>query len=362
MDLWCPLFIYFLLYIMLIYVNKLSPNRSAEAAHFPIFWEAFYDHFWRLFHLSFFYENTTIDVSDINILKWYQLSLQGTISNRDAIGTKITLTTDKDTFIRYYNGVGFLGQSLKPVHFGLEYATKIEELKIEWPSGHIDVYNDVELNSFGKAIENTSYQNLNISPVVKVYGCTDPNSCNYNPNATINDGSCAYAEVSTSISGPTEVGFFSTTNYSYNLNQGNSINWSVEGGEITSGQGSSSISVKWHFETKGKVSVVVTTSQCKSEEISQDININLANTASDKSIARIWNEALLEAIRGDFARPTIHARNLFHTSIAMYDAWAIYSDQALPYLIGNTVKGFSSQLNQFQPGLKWRAFQQRWVS
>jgi len=298
---------------------------------------------------SFFYENTTIDVSDINILKWYQLSLQGTISNRDAIGTKITLTTDKDTFIRYYNGVGFLGQSLKPVHFGLEYANKIEELKIEWPSGHIDVYNNIELNSFGKAIENTSYQNLNISPVVKVYGCTDPNSCNYNPNATINDGSCAYAEVSSSISGPEEVGFFSTTNYSYNLNQGDSINWSVEGGEITSGQGSSSISVKWHFETKGKVSVVVTTSQCKSEEISQDININLANTASDKSIARIWNEALLEAIRGDFARPTIHARNLFHTSIAMYDAWAIYSDEALPYLIGNTVKGFSSQLNQFQP-------------
>ena len=35
------------------------------------------------------------------------------------------------------------------------------------------------------------------------------------------------------------------------------------------------------------------------------------------SPARHWNEELLEAIRNDFARPTVHGRNLFHTSIAM---------------------------------------------
>ena len=64
-------------------------------------------------------------------------------------------------------------------------------------------------------------------------------------------------------------------------------------------------------------------------------------------MARIWNEALLEAIRGDFARPTVHARNLFHTSVAMYDAWAIYDTDAKPYLIGNTVHNFSSELKDF---------------
>lgn len=42
---------------------------------------------------------------------------------------------------------------------------------------------------------------------------------------------------------------------------------------------------------------------------------------SQQSVARQWNEVLLEAIREDFARPTIHARNLFHTSVAIYDAW-----------------------------------------
>ena len=40
------------------------------------------------------------------------------------------------------------------------------------------------------------------------------------------------------------------------------------------------------------------------------------------SVARQWNEVLLEAIRNDFARPTVHARNLCHVSAAMYDAWA----------------------------------------
>jgi hypothetical protein len=40
------------------------------------------------------------------------------------------------------------------------------------------------------------------------------------------------------------------------------------------------------------------------------------------SVARKWNEVLLEAIRNDFARPTVHARNLFHISTAMYDALA----------------------------------------
>ena len=301
-------------------------------------------------HNAYFYENTTItNSSALHPEKWFQLSLQGTISNRDAIGTKISLKTDTDTFIRYYTGVGFLGQSLKPVHFGLADATKIEELKIEWPSGQIDIYIDLELNVFGKAIENTSYENLNIAPATKIIGCTDPNSCNYNPNATISDGSCVFAQASEKINGPQKVSFFSKTNYSYDLEQDNTIDWKVEGGHIISGEGTSEIIVQWEFKTQGKISVVVTTNQCKSNEISLLVKITLTNISDDKSIARIWNEALLEAIRGDFARTTIHARNLFHTSIAIYDAWAIYSDEASPYLLGNKVNNFTSSFSSFTP-------------
>ena len=51
---------------------------------------------------------------------------------------------------------------------------------------------------------------------------------------------------------------------------------------------------------------------------------------ADKSVsaARRWIEVLLEAIRDDTARPTVHARNLFHVAAAMYDAWAGWSDEA----------------------------------
>jgi len=42
------------------------------------------------------------------------------------------------------------------------------------------------------------------------------------------------------------------------------------------------------------------------------------------SVARDWNEITLDAIREDQARPTIHARNLYHISAAMYDAWCVY--------------------------------------
>lgn len=46
------------------------------------------------------------------------------------------------------------------------------------------------------------------------------------------------------------------------------------------------------------------------------------------SVARRWNEQALAAIRRDLPRPTVHARNLFHTSAAMWDAWAAYDQRA----------------------------------
>lgn len=57
-----------------------------------------------------------------------------------------------------------------------------------------------------------------------------------------------------------------------------------------------------------------------------------AAALAQHSVAREWNEVLLDAIRNDLARPTIHARNLFHTSIGMWDAWAAYDDFALTYV------------------------------
>jgi len=46
------------------------------------------------------------------------------------------------------------------------------------------------------------------------------------------------------------------------------------------------------------------------------------------SVARMWNDALLDAVRLDYPAPTVHSRNLFHLSAAMWDAWAAYDPEA----------------------------------
>ncbi|ARV09251.1 hypothetical protein BTO05_06185 [Winogradskyella sp. PC-19] len=303
---------------------------------------------------SFLYENTLLNYDDVTSAKnYFKLQLEGTTSNRDAIGTIIKLTTSSETIIRYHSGVGFLGQSLQAIHFGLDDETSITSIEITWPSGLVETYNSsnsaLVVNATFKAVEGDSITNLNILPSQKVYGCTDSISCNYNPLATLDDGNCTYLQ-SQSIVGNIDAGYYSTETYSYSISAGSTADWHVEGGELLSGQGTNTITVLWEIEPQGTISVTEMDSNCSS--LTETINITLSanNLPSNVSISRLWNEALLSAIRGDFARPTVHARNLFHTSVAMFDIWALYnSDKATPYLIGDTVHGFSSTLEDFTP-------------
>jgi len=52
-----------------------------------------------------------------------------------------------------------------------------------------------------------------------------------------------------------------------------------------------------------------------------------------QSVARIWDEQILELIRLVVPAPTVHARNLFHLSAAMWDAWAAYDPTADGYFV-----------------------------
>lgn len=53
-----------------------------------------------------------------------------------------------------------------------------------------------------------------------------------------------------------------------------------------------------------------------------------ATWTATASTARVFDELALHAIRRDLPVPTVHARNLFHLSAAMYDAWAAYDTTA----------------------------------
>jgi hypothetical protein len=80
------------------------------------------------------------------------------------------------------------------------------------------------------------------------------------------------------------------------------------------------------------------------------------------SVARLWNEKVLEAISGDLARPTVHARNLFHTSVAMYDAWAVYNPTVETYLLGKTVHGFTCPYHRVIAPMDVQAAQEEAIS
>lgn len=66
---------------------------------------------------------------------------------------------------------------------------------------------------------------------------------------------------------------------------------------------------------------------------------------TEHDVAYEWIEVQLKGIRVDFARPPIHARNLYHVSLAMYDAWAAYDELAEPMLLGHTLGGYTAEFD-----------------
>jgi len=70
-----------------------------------------------------------------NLNHWLKIDLQGTESNRDGVGARITLKAGKATLYRQYAGQHCMAQNRIPVHFGLRAATTVKSIIIEWPSG-----------------------------------------------------------------------------------------------------------------------------------------------------------------------------------------------------------------------------------
>ncbi|MBU6401122.1 MAG: VCBS repeat-containing protein [Verrucomicrobia bacterium] len=75
---------------------------------------------------------------------WLTLDLQGTRSNRDGFGSRITLTAaGKRQYAEARCPAAFLGQSDRRVHFGLGASRRADRIEIHWPSGTTQVLQDV---------------------------------------------------------------------------------------------------------------------------------------------------------------------------------------------------------------------------
>jgi hypothetical protein len=80
--------------------------------------------------------------------------LNGTKSNRDAIGASVRIFHDGQTQSRMVRGgSSYLSQSELPVTFGLGSRDKIDRLVIDWPSGRTEEYKDLRAGKGYKCLE-----------------------------------------------------------------------------------------------------------------------------------------------------------------------------------------------------------------
>ncbi len=69
-------------------------------------------------------------------IHWIKVVLVGTISNRDGLGATVRVKAGGQTYMKYNDGKsGYLAQSALPLYFGLDKATSVDAITVDWPSG-----------------------------------------------------------------------------------------------------------------------------------------------------------------------------------------------------------------------------------
>jgi hypothetical protein len=128
-----------------------------------------------------------------NSNRWLKVHLEGTVSNRDGVGARLRIYRDGLIGTRMTHcGENFLSQSSRWEHFGIGLSTALDSLVIEWPSGIVDRYYDLEPNQSMMALEG---ETLGVSPTCSgdtCPGCMYPLACNFDANATEDNGSCDF--------------------------------------------------------------------------------------------------------------------------------------------------------------------------
>ena len=82
------------------------------------------------------------------------LALEGTASNRDAVGAQVAVTVSGRTQIAArFGGGSYLSASDPRLHFGLGPAKKADRVEVAWPSGRRDCYDGLAADTGYRLIE-----------------------------------------------------------------------------------------------------------------------------------------------------------------------------------------------------------------
>lgn len=88
---------------------------------------------------------------------WVVLRLEGTQSNRSAIGARVTIKVGElELCDQVMSGNSFASQNSLQLHFGLGNAIQIDELDIYWPSGQKEHFEQLEVDRYYEIIEQSS--------------------------------------------------------------------------------------------------------------------------------------------------------------------------------------------------------------
>ncbi|MBN2008162.1 VCBS repeat-containing protein [candidate division KSB1 bacterium] len=94
------------------------------------------------------------NLGPVEVNNWLGLDLWGTKSNKDALGTLVTLYAGDIKLIRYTRAARTWKVQDNPyVNFGIGQATSIDSIVINWPMGDKQVFTDLEINKYHKIIE-----------------------------------------------------------------------------------------------------------------------------------------------------------------------------------------------------------------
>ncbi len=124
---------------------------------------------------------------------WVKVELEGVLSNRDAIGTRIETYAGNLYQSNFtYCGFGFLGQNSGRQHIGLGQHPQIDSMIITWSSGHIDRLYELAPNQLYQITEGISTNNqitpandVSILPrqmVTSIESVSPENSLQLSPN------------------------------------------------------------------------------------------------------------------------------------------------------------------------------------
>lgn len=91
-----------------------------------------------------------------HLKNWISFRLEGTRSNRDAIGARIEIEAGGRTqAAEVRSGGSYLSHSDMRVHFGLGDATRVDRIRIRWPNGNTEERKGIEAGRFMTIIEDT---------------------------------------------------------------------------------------------------------------------------------------------------------------------------------------------------------------